>query len=260
VLVITVAVAAFCANRSLDLDNVAAPIVTAAGDMVTLPSLFLATYLLGIQYLTVIVAIACVALALAAAIAAFRARGLPILRRIVLESLPILALAGVVDLLAGMAIEKRIESFLAYPALLILVPAFLEDSGSLGSILAARVSTKLHLGLLGEGRASWRGVTEDVMLIYVYAIPVFVFLGLSASIVANVVHKTSPGVVDMLGVSLIAGFLATTAAVVVGFYAAVGTYRFGLDPDNHGIPIVTSSLDLFGSLSLILAIVILGLT
>ena len=49
VLVLTVAVAAFCAHRDLDLDNVAAPIVTAAGDMVTLPSLFLATYLLGFQ-------------------------------------------------------------------------------------------------------------------------------------------------------------------------------------------------------------------
>ena len=52
VLVLTVAVAAFCANRNLDLDNVAAPIVTAAGDIVTLPSLFLATYLLGIHVLT----------------------------------------------------------------------------------------------------------------------------------------------------------------------------------------------------------------
>ena len=51
----------------------------------------------------------------------------------------------------------------------------------------------------------------------------------------------------------------TTAAVVVGFYAAVATHRFGLDPDNHGVPMVTSSLDLLGALSLILAIVILGL-
>ena len=37
-------------------------------------------------------------------------------------------------------------------------------------------------------------------------------------------------------------------------------YRFGLDPDNHGIPIVTSSLDFLGAMSLILAIVILGLS
>jgi mgtE-like transporter len=259
VAVLTVAVAAYCANRELDLDNVAAPIVTAAGDMVTLPSLFLATYLLGIQYFTVIVALVCLGIAIAAAGAALRARGLPIMRRIVAESLPILALAGVVDLIAGLTIEKRFESFLAYPALLVLVPAFLEDSGSLGAILSARVSTKLHLGMLGEGGSSWRAVTDDVMLVYMYAVPVFVFLGLSSTIAAHVVHKASPGVWNMLGVSLIGGFLATTAAVIVGFYAAVATYRFGLDPDNHSIPMVTSSLDLLGALSLILAIVLLGL-
>ena len=37
-------------------------------------------------------------------------------------------------------------------------------------------------------------------------------------------------------------------------------HRLGLDPDNHGIPIVTSSLDLLGAFALILVIVALGLT
>ena len=37
----------FKKKRRWDLDNVAAPIVTAAGDVATLPSLFVATYLLG---------------------------------------------------------------------------------------------------------------------------------------------------------------------------------------------------------------------
>jgi mgtE-like transporter len=59
---------------------------------------------------------------------------------------------------------------------------------------------------------------------------------------------------------MLAGSLATAFAVLVGFYGAVASYRLGLDPDNHGIPIVTSSLDLFGALALILAIVALGLT
>jgi mgtE-like transporter len=260
VLVLTVMVAAFCARRDLDLDNVAAPIVTAAGDMVTLPSLFLATYLLGFQFVTPIIAILCAAIGIGAAVLGIGAKALPTMRRIVIESLPILALAGIVDILAGISIDNRFTSFLKYPALLVMVPAFLEDSGSLGSILAARVSTKLHLGTLGDSGASWRAATDDVMLVYLYAIPVFVFLGLSSTLVANVLNKASPGIFDMLGVSLIAGFLATTAAVIVGFYSAVTTYRFGLDPDNHGIPIVTSSLDLLGALSLILAIVLLGLT
>ncbi|HEX2737802.1 MAG TPA: magnesium transporter, partial [Acidimicrobiia bacterium] len=93
-----------------------------------------------------------------------------------------------------------------------------------------------------------------------YAVPVFLFVGLSSDIAAFVIHKHSPGALEMIGVAMIAGFLATTFAVVVGYFGAVATYRLGLDPDNHGIPIVTSSLDLFGAMSLILAIVLLGLT
>ena len=42
--------------------------------------------------------------------------------------------------------------------------------------------------------------------------------------------------------------------------ARIVIHRLGLDPDNHGIPIVTSSLDFLGAVSLILAIVILGLS
>jgi mgtE-like transporter len=256
--VLTVGVAAFCANRSLDLDNVAAPIVTAAGDIATLPSLFLATYLVGFRFVTPLIAAACAAIAVVSLLYVFRS-GLPVLRRIVFESIPVLVLAGTVDVLAGITIEKRLESFLAFPALFVLVPAFLEDSGSLGAILAARISTKLHLGTLEPGRGAWRVAADDVLLIYTYAVPVFVFLGTSSIIVAHVANKASPGALDMLGVALLAGFFATTAAVVVGFYAAVATHRYGLDPDNHGVPMVTSSLDLLGALSLILAIVILGL-
>jgi mgtE-like transporter len=258
VLVITVAVAAFCARRSLDLDNVAAPIVTAAGDIATLPSLFLATYLVGFRFITPVIAILCAALAVVSLVAAIRSH-LPFLRRIVLESFPVLALAGAVDVLAGLTIEKRLESFLTFPALFVLVPAFLEDAGSLGAILAARISTKLHLGTLEPGRGAWRVALDDVLLIYMYAIPVFVFLGGSSTVIAHVANKASPGGLQMMGVALLAGLMATTASVVVGFYAAVATYRFGLDPDNYGVPMVTSSLDLLGALSLILAIVILGL-
>ncbi len=122
------------------------------------------------------------------------------------------------------------------------------------------MSTKLHLGTLEPGRWRLRAVADDVLLIFVYAVPVFLLLGVTADIAAAVVGLKSPGSLEMIAVSLLAGSLATTFAVLVGFYGAVASYRLGLDPDNHGIPIVTSSLDLFGALSLILAIVALGLT
>src|SRR6266496_3950557 len=256
---VVVVVTALSVRFDLDLDNVHTPIVTAAGDMVTLPSLFLATYLVGISGFTPAVAGVCAVAGLVALAMSWRAR-LPIMRRIVRESVPVLVLAGSVDVIAGITIQKRIESFLVFPALLVLVPPFLEDAGALGGILSSRIATKLHLGTVVLSRAPWRAVGEDILLIYAYAVPVFLLLGVSADIVSAVFDLASPGSLQMIGVSMLAGLFATTAAVVVGYYGAVATYRLGLDPDNHGIPIVTSSLDFLGAVSLILAIVILGLS
>ena len=257
VLAITVSVASQCAQRRWDLDNVAAPIVTAAGDVATLPSLFVATYLLGIHLLTPVIAGLCVIACLVALVAGLRS-GLQILRRIVVESAPVLVIAGLVDVLAGVMIEKRTESFLVFPALFVLLPPFLEDSGALGGILAARVSTRLHLGTLARGRSPLAAL-DDVLLVLMYALPVFVLLGVSADVAATVANFKSPGILKMVEVSVLGGLMATAFAVVVGYYAAVFTHRLGLDPDNYGIPIVTSTLDLFGAFSLILAIVLLGL-
>jgi mgtE-like transporter len=257
VLAITIGVASECAKRRWDLDNVAAPIVTAAGDIATLPSLFVATYLLGFHLFTPIVAGLCAIACIVALVAGLRS-GLPTLHRIVIESAPILVMAGLVDVLAGITIEKRTESFLAFPALLVLIPPFLEDSGALGGILSARVSTRLHLGTLAPGRSPL-AAADDILLVLIYALPTFVLLGVSADLAATVANQHGPGLVKMVAVSVLGGVMATGFAIVIGYYAAVFTHRLGLDPDNHGIAIVTSSLDLFGAFSLILAIVLLGL-
>ena len=91
VMAITVGIAAIGVRREWDVDNVSVPVVTAAGDMVTLPSLFLATYLVldlpdeAIGVLTII----CTVIGVGCILASLRSR-LPSLRRIVAESLPFL--------------------------------------------------------------------------------------------------------------------------------------------------------------------------
>src|SRR2546423_3770685 len=82
VLVVVVVVTVICVRFDLDLDNVSTPIVTAAGDIVTLPSLFLATYLIGVTGLTPVVAALCIAAGLPALVLSWRAR-LPIMRTLV---------------------------------------------------------------------------------------------------------------------------------------------------------------------------------
>ncbi len=257
VLALTLVVAAASVRRDWDLDNVAAPLVTAAGDVVTLPSLFLATYLVGIPVVSPLLAALTAGLAVAVLIAALRA-GLPLLARIVRESLPVLCIAGTVDVVAGLTIEKRLESFLVYPGLLVLVPPFLEDTGALGGILSSRLASKLHLGVLAPANVPPRPARRDFVLTLLYAGPVFVLVAVSSEVAATLAGLATPGVWRMLAVSVAGGFLATAFALGVAYYGAVAAFRLGLDPDNHGIPLITSSMDLVGAFALILAIAVLG--
>jgi mgtE-like transporter len=192
-------------------------------------------------------------------LAAVLRTGLPLLRRIVRESLPVLLVAGAVDVVAGLTIEKRLESFLAFPALLVLVPPFLEDSGALGGILSSRLASKLHLGVIEPRSLPQRAARRDVLLVFGLAVPVFALVALSADLAAAVTGLASPGAARMLAVSMLGGLVAVTFAVLVAYYGAIATFRLGLDPDNHGIPLVTSSMDLVGAFALILAIVVVGL-
>jgi mgtE-like transporter len=261
VMAITVGVAALGVRREWDVDNVSVPVVTAAGDMVTLPSLFLATYLvLDVpEAVVVVLAVLCALIGAGALVAALRSH-LDVLRRVVAESLPFLLVAGLVSTLAGITIQSRLSTLAAEPALLIVVPPLLSLSGSLAGILSARVATKLHLGVLEPARLSLRPVMEDLTLVFVVALPIFLVLGLAADVLAALVDLGTPGPAEMVALMLLAGILATVLSCAVAYGAALVTYRLGWDPDNNGVPLVSSASDFLGAASLIVSLVILGLT
>lgn len=257
VLALTVALAAGAARYGWDPDNVTAPLVTASGDMVTLPALFLATYLVSIDLFTPLLALAGGIVGVLALVAGLASR-LTLTRRIVRESVIVVVGAGVLSLVAGNTLEQRLDSLAEVPALLALVPPFLAAAGAIGGILSSRLTSKLHLGLLTPTAVPGRSARSDVILAYLIGFPVFVCASLVADLAAALVDLRSPGAFDMALVALLGGFLATTLAIAIAYYGAVVSYRLGIDPDNVGIPLVTSSLDLLGSVCFILAVVVVG--
>ncbi len=255
----SVAIAVASQRREWDLDSVSAPLVTAIGDIATLPALWAASYLAEIRYVTLGVGIVTGSICLAGTVRGL-VSNLSMVRRIVRESMPVLFLAGVVDILAGSVIEARIERFVAFPALLILIPPFLEDTNALAGILSSRLASKLHLGLIEPRRFPQRLALLDVSINFVFAVSVFLMVGVSTQLVSMVVGKASPGLAAMLGISLTAGFLATIISSALAYYTAVASYRFGFDPDNHGIPIGSSVMDLAGTLCLVAVILLYGVS
>lgn len=255
VVVITVSLAAASVRYGWDSDNVMAPLVTGAGDLLSLPTLFLATYVVDREMATDLIAVASV-LAAAAAVAVILRSSFVVLRRILLESSPVLVVAGLLSLIAGVTLQGALDSLAEFPALLVLVPPFLSSTGAVGGILASRLTSKLHLGLLEPSAFPARAARADIGLVYLVALLVFAAGSLVADLAAVTASLGSPGPVDMLLVSVIGGLLATTFAVSIGYYTAVLTFRVGLDPDNYAIPMVSSSLDLLGSVSFILAVAV----
>jgi mgtE-like transporter len=133
---ITVVVARLSVARGWDMDNIAAPMITACGDILTLPAIVLATFLINIPVFSSVLAGLLILFAVGVVVAAFRI-GAPSLRRILAESLPILALTGTVTILVGVALQDREEQFFTLLALSTLLPAFLQEGGALGGILSS---------------------------------------------------------------------------------------------------------------------------
>jgi mgtE-like transporter len=259
VLVATLGLAAGAVRFGWDLDNVTAPLVSTLGDVLTLPALWLATGLLGFGLFTTGAGWALGAVGLAALLAGARS-GLPLLRRIVRSSLPVLTLAAGVSTLAGVVLERRLGTFSALPALLILVPAHLSSAGALGGILSGRLSSQLLLGLAPPTAIPAGAARYDLALVAGLSVPIFALNGLGAVGVAHLLGTDSPGTGYMVAASLLAGALAMVVVVGIAYYGTIAAVRTGIDPDTYGIPLVSSTVDLVGALTLIFAISALGLT
>lgn len=255
--VVTVALAAGSVRFGWDLDNVMAPLVSTLGDLATVPALVVAALLADRAGLTDALGLVVGVLAAAALVVAWRSP-LDEVRRIVRQSVPVLAVAGVLDLVAGVTIEKRLDDLLAAEAVLVLLPAFLSTAGALGGILSSRLSTHFHLGLDDATPLPSRSSLREVRSVGLVAVPVFVLCAVLAQWASVATGQSTPGLGDLLLVVLLAGAVATLLVVVVAYYTTMGAFRYGLDPDTSGIPMVLSVLDLVGAFTLILALLAVG--
>lgn len=263
VLGITVALAAGSTRFGWDLDNVIAPLVTGSGDLVTLPALLGASLLVGNQAngeaggVAFVVGIM-VLVAAAVALALSLRKALPLLRRIVVESLPVLAVASFVSLIAGIIVEDSLGTFLERPALLVLIPAYFGMAGALGGILSSRLGSKVHLGLIQSQFIPQREAWLDIRSVAALAVPIFVAVGVAAHVGSVAVGAASPGLGTMVAIALISGAGAILVVLAVAYYGTLGAVRLGLDPDTATIPLTNSVLDLVGAFTLVGAILLLG--
>lgn len=258
-------------KRDWDVDNISAPLIAAVGDIVTMPMIFMSTILLlklkGSGFGDVaIVALAALFLAATAVYTARIARKEVSkkdfsgeAKRIVFASIPILLFCLMFEIAAGMIIQKEEERLLEYAVFLVMLPAFLNQGNALSGMLTARLSSMIHLGTLDSKVAPPRNALENFGIIYICAVLTFLYIG----IIAYVATWLMPGVTLNLGPGpvlltvMVAGMLVTTILNFLSYYVAQLAARFGLDPDDHSIPITSSVMDMLCSVVLVSVVILI---
>ena len=173
-------------------------------------------------------------------------------RAITRATLPILLVLTLVEVGSGLVLGGFEETLLRSPSLLVLVPVTIGTAGNLGSVLASRLSTALHLGLLSFS-------TENEMLVgnalatVGLAATVFPVVGAGAWWLTELTGGARLPLATVLRVAVGAGLSLAVLAVAVALVATYAAYRLELDPDDVVIPVVTNTCDVLGVVVLFLA-------
>lgn len=160
--------------------------------------------------------------------------------------LPVLLVLTLFELLgSGIVLDSFEETLLEFPSLLVLVPVTIGTAGNLGSVLAARLSTAFHLGRLSFAP------TDDILAgnalaTLALSLTVFPVVGAGAWVLSTLVTGAGLALSTVLIVATASGAILAVLAVVVTVIATYAAYRFGLDPDDVVIPVVTNVCDVLG--------------
>ncbi len=177
-------------------------------------------------------------------------------RGIMRRMLPVLVVLTSIELGSGLVLDTFESTLLRYPTLLVLVPVTIGMAGNLGSILAARLSTAVHLGIVSFEPTDDR-LAGNALATVALALTVFPLVGAGAWALQALLGTVRLPFLTVVVVATTSGVVLAALAVVVTTATAYAAYRFELDPDDVVIPVVTNVCDVFGVLVLFGAVRVL---
>ncbi|SFF78068.1 mgtE-like transporter [Halopelagius inordinatus] len=177
-------------------------------------------------------------------------------RAITRAMLPVLLVLTLVELGSGLVLGSFEAQLLRFPSLLALVPVTIGTAGNLGSILAARLSTALHLGTLSFDPTD-EELAGNALATIALSVTVFPVIGVGAWGLTGLLGGVRLPVSTVVAVALLSGIALAFLAVAVTLVTTYAAYRFELDPDDVVIPVVTNTCDVLGVLVLFASVQLL---
>ncbi|WP_305514289.1 magnesium transporter [Methanobrevibacter sp. V14] len=236
-----------------DPDNITSPIIAAFGDLFTLPAIILSVFILNfISFNFIVKDVILIILLIAIVVSFIHCYKLSYETNAILkQSTPVLLLCSFLGGAAGGILNLAVETLLTNPSLLTLVPLFSGESGSLISILGARLSSGLHSGLIEPLRKPEGESIHNFIISLILAVIIFPVIGLLAEASSYALGVVGVGFDKLVEISTSSGVILVSIIILIVYYVSVTSYNNNLDPDNIVIPISTSITDSISSLILI---------
>ena len=244
-----------------DPDNITSPIIAAFGDLFTLPAIIASVFILNaINFNVLFKDIVLGAIVIAVIVSFVYCYRLSYETNTILkQSTPTLLLCSLLGGAAGSILNSAVETLLTNPSLLTLLPLFSGESGSLISILGARLSSGLHSGLVEPFTKPEGEALHNFMICFILAVVVFPLIGLLAEGSSFALGVVGVGFDRIVEISTLSGLILAAIMIVIVYYVSITSYNHNLDPDNIVIPVSTSITDSISSLILIsVSLLLLG--
>ena len=235
----------FSFKRGTDPDSVAAPLVASMGDLLTIPSLIMFILILesskpvfwSSNFLLILLLLFLVRIGKVRKAELLEFRGL-------FATITVLAL---LSLISGFTLERFSHLIQASIILGFAYPSLLSSFGNYGSVVAAKTSTKLHLGEIDKFFSIEPFM--DILALFATTPIIGVLINLFGIIVASLTLgiKVKP----IYALALTYPFMA----LFIMFYSYTISYflfKKNIDPDNVAIPLISNNSDIFGTVYTVL--------
>ena len=172
------------------------------------------------------------------------------------QTLPVMFIALLGGLIAGVLLEEVITVIERLPGLLVMIPVFLATRGNVYAALGGRIASGLHQGLIAPRFRRDPRLIQAIIGSFINAIAIAIVIAIFSWISLLLLGRPAASPIELIAIMLIASVLAASV-LIVGLLSIIFTgYRRGIDPDNLVGPVVTTLGDIFGMVFIVVAVLI----
>lgn len=245
-----------CRRFGRDPDNIAPPIASCLGDLVTLILLGLVSSALIISLHTPIPFTLAIIVVLSALSCGMFTRRNPHVAPLLTQGWTPLFGAMVISSGTGIVLDLFVSRYDGFALLAVVISGL---PGAVGAIFASRLSTRLHAAALSLAPPATSGIVEPssrmVMLtLLVVTLPVEVIF---LSILAGLGWLRLP--FAFVALSVVFFCIAVSSSLLIARWLTNLLWKRNLDPDMYALPIHSALMDLIGQLLLVLCFEVVSL-